>query len=379
MKLSQKKYNLKAKTIDILKGVKIKTPEETLDKLINENCSISRLGDGEFDLIWGIGIQYQNVNDKLVKKLREILESNEDKLLIGINNAFDLDYINKYNDFAKNYWKGWLKDNKYRVLKLLSKKKQYYSALISRFYIDYEDKSSVSEYVEKLKKLWDKKDVLVVEGEFSRLGVGNDLFNNMNSIQRIICPSENAFDEYDEIFEKILEYGKNKLILLALGPTATVLAYDLYKVGYRAIDIGHVDIEYEWFLRQVTEKVKIETKYVNEAKDVIEIFKEENFKVNRDTLTNTQLRNLLAMTSAVYDEARNNGFDSVNEKIAYLKVQFIYQSGRNTAVKAFVEVAQLVELVDMIRDFKELDDLLRFCHYMEALVAYFKYYGGSDK
>ena len=267
MKLSQKKYNLKAKTIDILKGVKIKTPEETLDKLINENCSISRLGDGEFDLIWGIGIQYQNVNDKLVKKLREILESNEDKLLIGINNAFDLDYINKFNDFAKNYWKGWLKDNKYRVLKLLSKKKQYYSALISRFYIDYEDKSSVSEYVEKLKKLWDKKDVLVVEGEFSRLGVGNDLFNNMNSIQRIICPSENAFDEYDEIFEKILEYGKNKLILLALGPTATVLAYDLYKVGYRAIDIGHVDIEYEWFLRQVTEKVKIETKYVNEAKD----------------------------------------------------------------------------------------------------------------
>ncbi len=267
MKLSYKKYKLKAKTIDILKGVKIKTPEETLDKLINENCSISRLGDGEFDLIWGIDIQYQNVNDKLVKKLREILESNEDKLLIGINNAFDLDYINKYNDFAKNYWKGWLKDNKYRVLKLLSKKKQYYSALISRFYIDYEDKSSVSEYVEKLKKLWDKKDVLVVEGEFSRLGVGNDLFNSTNSIQRIICPSENAFDEYDEILKKILEYGKNKLILLALGPTATVLAYDLYKVGYRAIDIGHVDIEYEWFLRQVTEKVKIETKYVNEAKD----------------------------------------------------------------------------------------------------------------
>lgn len=119
--------------------------------------------------------------------------------------------------------------------------------------------------------------------------------------------------------------------------------------------------------------------YVNEAKDVIEIFKEENFKVNRDTLTNTQLRNLLAMTSAVYDEARNNGFDHVNEKIAYLKVQFIYQSGRNLAVKAFVEVAQLVELVDKIRDLKKMDDLLRFCHYMEALIAYFKYYGGADK
>ena len=53
----------------------------------------------------------------------------------------------------------------------------------------------------------------------------------MNSIQRIICPSENAFDEYDEIFEKILEYGKNKLILLALGPTATV------SVSYTHLDV----------------------------------------------------------------------------------------------------------------------------------------------
>jgi len=30
-----------------------------------------------------------------------------------------------------------------------------------------------------------------------------------------------------------------------LGPTTTVLAYDLYKNGYQAIDIGHVDLEHE--------------------------------------------------------------------------------------------------------------------------------------
>ena len=123
--------------------------------------------------------------------------------------------------------------------------------------------------------------------------------------------------------------------------------------------------------------------YVDEAKEIVEIFKKENFEISykrrKEKLTNTQLRNLLAMTSAVYDKARNNGFDHVNEKIAYLKVQFIYQSGRNLAVKAFVEVAQLVGLVDKIRDLKKMDDLLRFCHYMEALIAYFKYYGGADK
>lgn len=89
----------------------------------------------------------------------------------------------------------------------------------------------------------------------------------MKSIQRIICPAENAFEKYDEIMKEALKVPKDKLILLALGPTATVLAYDLYKAGYRVIDIGHIDIEYEWFLRKATEKIRIESKYVTEVKD----------------------------------------------------------------------------------------------------------------
>ena len=177
-----------------------------------------------------------------------------------------MEYSKKYNDFANNFWKGWLCHNKFKLLKLLSKNKQYYSSNITRFYIDYKDKSEVGEYVKKLRKIWDKQDILIVEGEYSRLGVGNDLFNNTNSIKRIICPSENAFEVYDKILKQVLELGKGKMILLALGPTATVLAYDLYKLGYRVIDIGHVDIEYEWFLRKAKEKIKIETKYVTEVK-----------------------------------------------------------------------------------------------------------------
>ena len=114
--------------------------------------------------------------------------------------------------------------------------------------------------------MWEEENILIVEGEYSRLGVGNDLFDNASSIERIICPSENAYEKYDKILYDTIKYGKNKLILLALGPTATVLAYDLYKAGFRAIDIGHVDIEYEWFLRKATEKIKIETKYVTEVK-----------------------------------------------------------------------------------------------------------------
>ena len=132
-----------------------------------------------------------------------------------------------------------------------------------------------------MKKIWDKKDVVIIEGEQSRLGIGNDLFDNMKSIQRIICPSENAFEIYDKIYNEALKIDKNKLVLLALGPTATVLAYDLFKAGYQAIDIGHVDIEYEWFLRKATKKIKIESKYVTEVKEGrenIQEVKDEKYK-----------------------------------------------------------------------------------------------------
>ena len=149
---------------------------------------------------------------------------------------------------------------------LFDKNKTYYSQSITRFYLDYKDNTGVDKYIQKLKKIWDKKDVLIIEGEKSRLGVGNDLFNNMKSIKRIICPSVNAFKLYDKILNAALKVDKNKLILLALGPTATILAYDLYKAGYQVIDVGHVDIEYEWYLRNATNKIKIENKFVNEAK-----------------------------------------------------------------------------------------------------------------
>ena len=40
------------------------------------------------------------------------------------------------------------------------------------------------------------------------MGVGNDLFDNVNSIKRVLVPSVNAFDKYDEILEEILKFNK---------------------------------------------------------------------------------------------------------------------------------------------------------------------------
>ena len=59
-------------------------------------------------------------------------------------------------------------------------------------------------------------------------------------------------------------HGKNKLILSILGPTATVLAYDLAKEGYRILDIGQLDVEYGWFLLGTKKKCALKYKEVSE-------------------------------------------------------------------------------------------------------------------
>ena len=157
------------------------------------------------------------------------------------------------------------------MAKILNKNKKYYSALITRFYSLLKDKKKfdVAKYIKLLKRIWDKKDVLIIEGYFSRIGIGNDLFNNTNSIKRIICPSKNAFQVYQKIIKQVKKLGINKniLILIALGSTASILAYDLSKIGFQAIDIGHTDIEYELYLRKSETIIRIPYKYVNEARD----------------------------------------------------------------------------------------------------------------
>ena len=237
----------------IIKKYKNFSAKDTLNEIKYNNKSISSFGDGEFNLIFGIGIKFQTANENLSKRLKEVLQSNEEGLLIRIPDVLKFECLKNFRKRTRKFWKKWIEKNKFKF-SILNKNKKYYSAFITRFYITHKDKSKVPQYIKKLKKIWEQRDVVIIEGEKSRLGVGNDLFDNIKSIQRILCPSVNAFFIYNKILKESLKIDKNKLILLALGPTAKVLAYDLYKAGYHVVDVRHVDIEYEWYLRNAKKK-----------------------------------------------------------------------------------------------------------------------------
>lgn len=243
----------------------VNSTDETLNKLLNERCSISRYGDGEFSLIYERDLLFQPYSLELSVRLKNILKSQQQNHIVGIPDVFK--DVNWCTEKSRNYWERYLYRNRNKIYKILDMKKEYYDSLMTRLYVDHKDKDKAKERFEKLKKLWANRDILIVEGEQSRLGVGNDLFNNAHSIKRILCPPKNAFSKYDEILNLVLKHNKSTLILIALGPTATVLAYDLSINDYQAIDIGHVDIEYEWFLQKASEKLPVKNKYIGEIKN----------------------------------------------------------------------------------------------------------------
>lgn len=241
----------------------IKTLDETLDKVINDKCSVSRFGDGEFCILLLLGdLRFQPLDYTLGIRLREVIKSRLENLLVCLPPVFEsVDFM---LDLHKNFWSKWVNCFGNRVMQYVDMDKEYYNSYLSRPYVVYKDKSKVKARFDKIKLIWDNRDIIIVEGEKSRLGVGNDLFNNCKSIERILCPAVNAFSKYDEILNEVKKQDKSKLVLIALGPTATLLAYDLCIEGYQSIDVGHIDIEYEWFLLGVTEVCPIKNKYVNE-------------------------------------------------------------------------------------------------------------------
>lgn len=118
--------------------------------------------------------------------------------------------------------------------------------------------------------------------------------------------------------------------------------------------------------------------YVDKAEKVIKSLNHTKDHRNNKIkffLTTTKIRNLLNLTSNLFDESKVRAYKELADKIAYLRVQFVYQSGRETAVKDLVKKA---EILDILKEINNKESLQRFCRYMEALVAYFKFYGGKD-
>lgn len=274
----QKKYGLP----------KILSIDDTLDRIINDRLSICRYGDGEFKIMDGDSILFQDKSFDLSIKLKEVAKSNREDVLVCIPSFLDRrrgkcivtdlsKEEKKRRKNARKYMDNIIAERRLCWYSYLDFNYEYGDSLISRFYAGVYDDEKSDRWIKKWKKIWNDRNILIVEGEKTRLGVGNDLFSNSKNIKRILAPATGAYNVYDKLLKSTIKnYNDNDLVLLALGPTATVLAYDLAKSGIQALDIGHIDIEYEWYLRKDRTHKKIEGKYVSEAQSGTEVSKIDN-------------------------------------------------------------------------------------------------------
>ena len=120
------------------------------------------------------------------------------------------------------------------------------------------------------------------------------------------------------------------------------------------------------------------------VEDAEKVFKDW-YSTRDKKITTTKIRGLLSGMSDIYnDVVRVEGEElpqDIVDRIQYLKVQFVYEYGRDDkkdgSVRRFINESKILNKIDQIGTSKK--KFIEMERYMEALVAYHRFYGGEDE
>lgn len=125
---------------------------------------------------------------------------------------------------------------------------------------------------------------------------------------------------------------------------------------------------------EITPK-KVPEDYVDEAERIMRSLMSQPKKV-----TTSKIRNLLSLVTDIYNEENIRTEEKLRPesvvKLNLMRVRVAYECGRDDTVKNFVAQTSLLEYLKGIST--DRADLIRFAHYMEALVAFHRYFGGKE-
>lgn len=120
------------------------------------------------------------------------------------------------------------------------------------------------------------------------------------------------------------------------------------------------------------------------VEDAEKVFKDW-YSTRDKKITTSKIRGLLSGMSDIYnDVVRVEGEElpqDIVDRIQYLKVQFVYEYGRDDkkdgSVRRFINESKILNKIDKIGTSKK--KFIEMERYMEALVAYHRFYGGKDE
>ena len=123
--------------------------------------------------------------------------------------------------------------------------------------------------------------------------------------------------------------------------------------------------------------------YVDQAEQAIINLSNKKDKKGKplQMVTTSKIRGLLSMSADIYNQIVQNGNQELDvelqSRIDYLRVRFMYEAGRGDLVKNFIEETRILDVLKNAK--KDKESYLLFSRYMEALVAFHRYYGGKDQ
>lgn len=210
---------------------------QTLDAVHEERLSLTRIGDGELLMMANPDhhLDYQRNSAALRRDLAAAITAQgtaKDRLMVALPHVFRGDL---------HWFKVWI--TVWDMLKpMLDPDMRYGDAHVSRpVFFRAEGTAGVAQW----RRLWQGRNVLVVTGRGSRFDVIPELFDGAKRIDMLHCAPTNAYEDRHAIFEAITARAtRDAVILLSLGPAATVLAPRLAAAGFQALDVGHLSASY---------------------------------------------------------------------------------------------------------------------------------------
>lgn len=226
---------------------RISSINECINEIIEKKVSICRFGDGEINLILGRNIPFQIASKELSSRMKVIFSSKNPKILIGIPSLI---YQNKNNieNHSRKFLRDFGREIDQTTREYIDINRQYYPSeftLAYTIYVNYDHKK----YFQTISNIWRNRDVTIICGKSVFDKIEHNIFDCAKSVEYLYAPATNAYNTYNELLHQSKKIAKNRLVIILLGPTATVLAYDLALENYQALDMGHIAKAYDWYIK----------------------------------------------------------------------------------------------------------------------------------
>lgn len=227
----------------------VSTQLETAQYLRYTNSSLIRFGDSEINLILGLEVDKQKPYSELSRRMNESFHCTNDNIALAIPNAFcNYPY---YDEATTKFWRQQYEIREW-ILKNYNHSRQYLDAHITAVYIITSTTHCVNieKFYENMREIWRDKDIVIMRGNNGE-EYEYDVYDTAKSQTVYYGLARNSWSKYKEYKNLLMKEDPNKLFIISLGHLSKILVYDLAMKGRRALDLGHLAKDYDYYMKKL--------------------------------------------------------------------------------------------------------------------------------